>query len=63
MRLIAKDIKFNQSRKFHDRIAKVLVTLLTQPNESFVWRAEQFANNFVLKMFKKKLLRTLKSTR
>jgi hypothetical protein len=36
MRLIAKDIKFNQSRKLYDRISKVLVTLLTNPEESFV---------------------------
>jgi hypothetical protein len=63
MRLLSKDIRFNTSRKLFERITKTLLILLNQPTESFIFKAEHFTNIFIFKMFKKTLLRTLKSAR
>jgi hypothetical protein len=36
MKLIAKDVKFNQGKKYSDRIFKTLLSLITEPNKTFI---------------------------
>jgi hypothetical protein len=62
MRWIAKDIKFNQNKKFQERIANILFVLNYTPNKSFAWKSKLFSHNYVFKNFRKSLMSTLKTT-
>jgi len=62
LRLIAKDVKFNEGTVLEQRIANSLHTLKTNPTESFIWRINKFSHNYVFKNFKKTLLTTLRTT-
>lgn len=62
MRWIAKDIKFDQNKKFFDRISNVLLTLKSTPHKSFAWKSKIFAHNYVFKNFRSTLMSTLKTT-
>lgn len=62
MKLIIKDIKFNQNQKFKERLLKVFDILMVQPNKSFAWKSKIFSHNYVFKNFRKSLMSSLRTT-
>jgi hypothetical protein len=61
-RWLLKDLKFQKSKTFNERLFKTLETFLTTPESSFVFKLRKFTHYFVFQNFKKTLFRTLKST-
>lgn len=61
-RWLLKDLKFQKSKTFTERLFKTLETFLTNPEVSFVYKLRKFTHYFVFQNFKKTLFRTLKST-
>ena len=61
-RWLLKDLKFQKSKTFNERLFKTLETFLTTPETSFVYKLRKFTHYFVFQNFKKTLFRTLKST-
>lgn len=61
-RWLLKDLKFQKSKTFNERLFKTLETFLTNPEISFVYKLRKFTHYFVFQNFKKTLFRTLKST-
>lgn len=62
IRWIIKDIKFNQSREFNDRLIKTFENLFISPEKSFSWKSKIFSHNYVFKNFRKSLMSSLKTT-
>jgi hypothetical protein len=61
-RWLLKDLKFQKSKTFSERLFKTLETFFTSPETSFVYKLRKFTHYFVFQNFKKTLFRTLKST-
>ena len=61
-RWLLKDLKFQKSKRFTERLFKTLETFLLTPETSFVYKLRKFTHYFVFQNFKKTLFRTLKST-
>ena len=61
-RLIVKDIKFYQSRRFEERLVKTLENLYFSPEKSFSWKSKIFSHNYVFKNFRKSLMSSLRTT-
>lgn len=61
-RLIVKDIKFYQSKKFEDRLVKTFENLYFSPEKSFSWKSKIFSHNYVFKNFRKSLMSSLRTT-
>jgi hypothetical protein len=62
IRWLLKDLKFQKSQTFTERLFKTVETFLTTPETSFVYKLRKFTHYFVFQNFKKTLFRTLKST-
>lgn len=62
MRLIAKDIKFFNSKKLNDRLIKTFITLILNLQKSLVWKSKIFSHNYVFKNFKKSLMTSLRTS-
>lgn len=62
VRWLIKDIKFNQSRSFNDRLLKTFEILLFSPEKSFSWKSKIFSHNYVFKNFRKSLMNSLRTT-
>lgn len=61
-RWLLKDLKFQKSKTFNERLFKTLETFLTNSETSFVSKLKKFTHYFVFHNYKKTLFRTLKST-
>jgi hypothetical protein len=61
-RLIVKDIKFYQSRRFKERLAKTFENLYFSPEKSFSWKSKTFSHNYVFRNFRKSLMSSLRTT-
>lgn len=61
-RLIVKDIKFYQSRKFKERLVKTFENLYFSPEKSFSWKSKTFSHNYVFRNFRKSLMSSLRTT-
>ncbi len=61
-RLIVKDVKFYQSKKFEDRLTKTFENLYYSPEKSFAWKSKIFSHNYVFKNFRKSLMSSLRTT-
>lgn len=61
-RLIVKDVKFYQSRKFQERLVKTFENLYFSPEKSFSWKSKIFSHNYVFKNFRKTLMSSLRTT-
>ena len=61
-RWILKDIKFNPSKTFDQRIMDTLTLLILNPEKSFAWKSKTYSYNYVFKNFKKTLMSSLKTT-
>ncbi len=62
IRWIIKDIKFNQSKNFNDRLIKTFENLFISPDKSFSWKSKVFSHNYVFKNFRKSLMSSLRTT-
>lgn len=62
VRWLIKDIKFNQSRSFNDRLLKTFNNILISPEKSFSWKSKIFSHNYVFKNFRKSLMSSLRTT-
>lgn len=62
MKLIAKDCKFYQDKKFIDRLAQAFINILINEDKSFVHKTKIFSHNYVFKNFKKTLFTNFKTT-
>ena len=59
VRWLIKDIKFNQSRSFNERLLKTFDVLVFSPEKSFSWKSKIFSHNYVFKNFRKSLMSSL----
>ncbi len=62
VRWLIKDIKFNQSRSFNDRLLKTFNNILVSPEKTFSWKSKIFSHNYVFKNFRKSLMSSLRTT-
>lgn len=62
IRWLIKDIKFNQSRIFNERLLKTFDNLLFSPEKNFSWKSKIFSHNYVFKNFRKSLMTSLRTT-
>jgi len=62
IRWLIKDIKFNQSRSFNDRLLKTFNNILVSPEKTFSWKSKIFSHNYVFKNFRKSLMSSLRTT-
>lgn len=62
VRWLIKDIKFNQSRIFNERLLKTFDSLVFSPEKSFSWKSKIFSHNYVFKNFRKSLMTSLRTT-
>lgn len=62
LRLVARDIRFYESRKFNERLIKIWKDLLLTPEQSFIWKSKTFSHNYVFKNFRKSLMSSLRTT-
>lgn len=62
MRLIAKDIKFFNSKKLNERVEKTFYILNTNIQKSLLWKSKIFSHNYVFKNFKKSLMSSLRTS-
>lgn len=62
VRWLIKDIKFNQSKTFNERLLKTFDNLVFSPEKSFSWKSKIFSHNYVFKNFRKSLMTSLRTT-
>ena len=62
VRWLIKDIKFNQSKTFNERLFKTFDSLMFSPEKSFSWKSKIFSHNYVFKNFRKSLMTSLRTT-
>ncbi len=62
IRWLLKDVKFNTSFKFSNRVFETLKNFIFFKNHSFIFKSKSFIHNFVFKNYKKTLLISLNST-
>lgn len=62
LRWLLKDLKFQKSNNFSQRLLNVFETFCLTPELSFLWKLRNFVHFYVFRNFKKTLLRTLKSS-
>lgn len=62
VRWLIKDIKFNQSKSFNERLLKTFDSLVFSPEKSFSWKSKIFSHNYVFKNFRKSLMTSLRTT-
>jgi hypothetical protein len=61
LRWFVKDVKFQKSRTFNQRLHRTLEILLFEPEHSLVTKFRNFVHNYVFQNHKKTLLKTLRS--
>lgn len=62
LRWLLKDLKFQKSNSFQQRLCTVFETFCLTPELSFLWKLRNFVHFYVFRNFKKTLLRTLRSS-
>jgi hypothetical protein len=62
LRWLLKDLKFQKSNAFSQRLFNVFETFCLTPELSFLWKLRNFVHFYVFRNFKKTLLRTLRSS-
>ena len=62
IKLISKEIKFNQFKGVDQRVINSLLNLENNLKDSYVYKSKTFSYNYIFKNFRKTLMSTLKTT-
>ena len=63
MKLIIKDIKYVNKRKYFNKLYVTLVNLFFNIKMSFIWKSKIFTYNYIFKNYRKTLMKTLQTIR